>query len=144
MTSGRRAGGPVGRVVRPPRRRTPDPDPGTAAAGVPVASGTGADAYRRREREALADIRDALERDDPDLCRSFTVLAGPRVGRWLAGLAGCIVLTGATFWALGIRALGVVAVVLVLGAPVVVCLGCPGAADATAGLPEGGAPAPGS
>ncbi|MGY1592141.1 DUF3040 domain-containing protein [Geodermatophilus sp. SYSU D00708] len=91
----------------------------------------------RTEREALADINDALERDAPDLARSFGTLATPRPGRWLAGLAVCAVVAGAAFAVLGVRAVGVVALLLVLGGPVVVCLGLPDGGEPTAG-PRGG------
>jgi hypothetical protein len=92
----------------------------TAVRGPAGASGTGA--RPRREREALADIGDALEREAPHLARSFGVLARPRPGRWFTGLVACAVLGGAAFWLLGIRAVGVVAVLLVLGGPLVVAL----------------------
>ncbi|MGY1704578.1 DUF3040 domain-containing protein [Geodermatophilus sp. SYSU D00697] len=97
--------------------------------------GPDAEERRRREREALADLRDALERDDPELSRSFGALARPHPVRWLAGLAGCAVLAGAAFAVLGVRAVGVLGLVLVLGAPVLVCLACAGSDEPVEGAP---------
>jgi Protein of unknown function (DUF3040) len=109
------------------------------AAGTAETAG-GEAARARAEREALADIRDALGRDDPGLTRSFGVLAGPRPGWCLAGMAACAVLAGAAFALLGVRGIGVVTLVLVLGGPVVVCLALPTGPDPAAGPPGGEPP----
>lgn len=128
MTSARKARIPSPRAVSSPR------------AGAPVPPPIGTDARRRRDQAALADIRDALERDDPAFTRSFGVLTGHRPGRWLAGLAGCAVLAGVAFAVLGVRAVGVLALLLVLGSPVVVCLGVGAGRAPPAGRPADGPP----
>jgi hypothetical protein len=77
---------------------------------------------KQHELDALADIQGDLLRADPSLARSFDVLSGWRARTfWTA--AALVVLGGVVaFWALGFRAVGVIAMLLVLAAPLVAVL----------------------
>lgn len=72
--------------------------------------------------DALADIRDALERNDPHLAWSFHRLT-PRMSprTWAMAVAGLLMTTLAICF-LGFRAIGVITIVLALSAPVVAWL----------------------
>ena len=104
-----------GRAPRPFRQAAARP-PGDAGRRLPVPHGSG-------ERAALADIRDALAQDDPELARSLGRLAvPPHVRLWWAGGLGCLLVTAVAAWALGPRAVGALGMLLVLGSPLLVVL----------------------
>ena len=127
---------------RTPRRKTLSPNPSQAqrtpvegrvprtgpSAPLPIRPRVGQAAGRaggRAEREALADIRDGLERDDPALARSLDRLTGPsRSWPWWAGGLGVLLLAAAAVWALGPPAVGALGILLVLGSPLLVGLCC--------------------
>ena len=74
------------------------------------------------ERTALADVRDEIDRCDPQLAAAFDRLR-PRTPRWcwLAWAAGLCLAAGAVAL-LGMLAVGGLAMVLVLGSPLVAVL----------------------
>ncbi len=104
-----------GRDPRPSRQAAARPL-GDAGCRLPSAPDGGG-------REALADIRDALAQDDPELARSLGRLAvPPHLWLWWVGGLGCLLITVAAVWALGPRAVGAIGILLVLGSPLVAVL----------------------
>lgn len=69
------------------------------------------------ERNALAGIRDGLVHADPQLARSLGGLGRPPRWRWWAGTGVVLAVGTAVVWTLGPLGIGILALFLVLGAP---------------------------
>ena len=77
------------------------------------------------ERHALADLRDDLRRADPELAASLAGLGVPSPVLWWLGTCGAVLVAVLAVWFGGLRVLGVLAFVLVFGAPLLVGLAGP-------------------
>lgn len=91
------------------------------------------------QRSALADARDALQRSDPELAAALTGFGGPSV-RWkrlvLAALLASVAGVVGVVLAIGPAAIGAVALVLGVGAPLMAGLALAGQAPGVDGPVE--------
>ena len=88
------------------------------------------------EREALAGICDDLQRADPELARSLRGLGRPSRWRWWVGLVLAVAGGALAVGMLGLRGVGIVDVILVLGAPLSLVWTLPAPAGPADGPPD--------